>query len=150
MGRKNKYETHVKPRLGEIAEWIQLLTEDQIAKRLGISPRSFATYKTEHKDLQEALQKGTETLVEELKLTLKKKAKGFTYTERKITVRNVNGETIRTVEEYERYAQPDTGAIHLLLKNLDPDWRNDDLTTVDLKKQKLQLEKDKADQNIFE
>ena len=150
MGRKNKYETHVSPRLEEIAEWIQLMTEDQIARRLGISPRSFATYKTEHKELQEALQKGTESLVEDLKLTLKKKAKGFTYTERKITVRNVNGKKIRTVEEFERYAQPDTGAIHLLLKNLDGEWRQDDLTTVELKKQKLQLEKDKAEQNIYE
>ena len=150
MGRKNKYETHVSPRLEEIAEWIQLMTEDQIARRLGISPRSFATYKTEHKELQEALQKGTESLVEDLKLTLKKKAKGFTYTERKITVRNVNGKKIRTVEEFERYAQPDTGAIHLLLKNLDGEWRQDDLTTVELKKQKLQLEQDKAEQNIYE
>lgn len=145
MGRKNRYETFVQPRLAEIAEWVQLLTEDQIAKRLGVSPRSFATYKAKHEELQEALKKGAETLVEDLKLTLKKKAKGFEYKERKITVRNVDGKKVRIVEEYERYAQPDLGAIHLLLKNLDPDWRNDDQTTIDLKREKLELEKERAE-----
>ena len=44
MGRKNKYETHVKSRLADIAEMIQLLNEDQIAKQLGISRRSFENY----------------------------------------------------------------------------------------------------------
>lgn len=150
MGRKNKYESHVQPRLKEVSEWYQLLTEEQIARKLGVSPRSFDKYKAEHEELREALKHGKEELIEDLKMTLKKKAKGFKYTEKKKTIRSVGGENVTTIEEFERYAQPDTGALHLLLKNLDPDWRNDDLTTVDLKKQKLQLEKDKADQNIFE
>lgn len=150
MGRKNKYESHVQPRLKEVSEWYQLLTEEQIARKLGISPRSFDKYKAEHEELREALKHGKEELIEDLKMTLKKKAKGFEYTEKKKTIRNVGGETVTILEEFTRYAQPDTGAIHLLLKNLDSEWRQDDLTTVELKKQKLQLEKEKAEQNIFE
>lgn len=150
MGRKNKYESHVQPNLEKIADWIQILNEDQIAKRLGISQRSFEKYKKEHEELRDALKQGKETLVEELKMTLKKKAQGFTYKEKKRTIRETgDGKTI-VVEEFERYAQPDTGAIHLLLKNLDPDWRNDDLTTVEMKKQKLEIEEKKAEQNLFE
>ena len=150
MGRKNKYESHVQPRLKEVSEWYQLLTEEQIARKLGISPRSFDKYKAEHEELREALKHGKEELIEDLKMTLKKKAKGFEYTEKKKTIRNVGKETVTILEEFTRYAQPDTGAIHLLLKNLDGEWRQDDLTTVELKKQKLQLEQDKAEQNIYE
>ena len=78
-------------------------------------------------------------------MTLKKKAQGFKYKETKRTIRETGEGKVVTVEEFERYAQPDTGAIHLLLKNLDPEWRNDDQTTIDLKKEKLQLEKEKAE-----
>ena len=40
---------------------------------------------------------------------------------------------------------PDVAAIHLLLKNLDDDWRNDDRPTMRLKMQKLELEKTKIE-----
>jgi len=49
------------------------------------------------------------------------------------------------VEETEKYAAPDTGAIHLLLKNLDDNWRNDDKATMDMKREKLELDKQKAE-----
>ena len=74
MGRKSRYETHVQPRLDQIKEWYQLNTEDQIAKRLGISTASFQKYKREHAELREALREGREALVENLKMSLKKKA----------------------------------------------------------------------------
>ena len=147
MGRKNRYESHVQPNLEKIADWIQVLNEDQIARRLGISQRSFEKYKTEHEELREALKHGKEALAEELKVTLKKKAKGFYYKETKKIIRDTGEGKVVTIEEYERYAQPDTGAAHLLLKNLDPDWRNDDQTTIDLKREKLRLEKEKAENN---
>ena len=147
MGRKSKYETHVQPRLAEIAEWVHVLTERQIAGRLGIGYRTFETHKNEHPELREALQKGKETLVTDLKLTLKKKAQGFHYKETKKVIREVDGQKVTTYEEYERYSPPDLGAIHLLLKNYDPTWRNDDQTTIDMKKEKLQLEKDRAENN---
>lgn len=143
MGRKSRYETHVEPRLSEIKEWYQWLNEGQIAARLGINPSTFQKYKNDHPELREALMHGKEELVANLKITLKKKARGFYYTEKKTETftdedGNVTNEKI-TVSE--RYAPPDTGAIHLLLKNLDDSWRNDDAETMKLKQDRLELDK---------
>ena len=73
MGRKNLYETLVQPRLNEIPEMVGVMTEEQIAKRLGISRRSLEKYKQQHEELQEAIRGGREDLVIELKETLKRK-----------------------------------------------------------------------------
>lgn len=145
MGRRDLYDEMVRPRLGEITEWIGVTDEKTIAKKLGISARSFSKYKTEHEELRKALQKGRLALVEDLKISLKQKAKGFSYTERRITEKTEGDKESRVVEVFERYSPPDTGAIHLLLKNLDPTWRQDDRETMDLKARKLDLEEKKTD-----
>lgn len=145
MGRKRKYETNVLPYLKDITEWLQEMTEREIAHKLGIAVSSWENYKNEHPELMEALQKGRKTLADELKETLRMKAKGFHYTEKKKVVRQEGSKKIQVVEEYERYSIPDTAAIHLLLKNLDDAWRNDDAVTVEIKKQKMALEKEKAE-----
>lgn len=145
MGRKSRYQTHVEPFLNDIRKWYQLLNESEIAKKLGIGVTSFEKYKREHPELQEALREGRSELVEDLKLTLKKKAKGFNYTEREKIIQNVDGKTTTIIREREKYAPPDTGAIHLLLKNLDDTWRNDDKPTMDLRREKLEQEKKKAE-----
>lgn len=147
MGRKNKYDTHVRPYLKDISEWYEELDEGQIAKRLGIATSSFENYKNQYPELREALKKGKQELITDLKASLKKKAKGFFYEETKTSIREENGKTIKTVEKYKKYAQPDTGAIHLLLKNLDESWKNDDQTTIDLKKKQLDLNEKKIEQN---
>ena len=148
MGRKDKYETHIQPNLKKISEWKQTMTERQIAKRLGISVSSFEKYKTREPELVEALRGGNEALIEELKSILKKKARGFEYQEKKTTRKIENGKVVAvTVETYDRYALPDTGAIHLLLKNVDDTWRNDDKATQDLKKEQVEIAKMKAEEN---
>lgn len=143
MGRKCRYETHVLPHIEKVREWIQLLTEEQIAKRLGISQRSFQKYKNDHPELAQALKEGRQELVENLKMTLKKKAQGFYYEETKTVVKQEDGAEVKIIERYKKYAQPDTGAAHLLLKNLDDTWRNDDAATMALRREKLELEKQK-------
>lgn len=147
MGRKSRYETHVEPHLDDIRKWYQLLNEGEIARKLGIGVTSFEKYKREHPELREALREGRFELVEDLKLTLKKKAKGFSYTEKKRVIRDENGKKTTSVEETERYFPPDTGAIHLLLKNLDDNWRNDDGPTMALRREKLELDKKRAETN---
>ena len=137
-----KYFSVIVPEMDHIKEWAGLLTERQIAERLGINYKTFSRYKTEHPELQQVLIDGKKTLIETLKETLKRKALGFEYTERKVIQKG--GE--ETVEVYTKYAQPDTGAAHLLLKNLDPDWRNDDAETMKLKWAKHELDKSKADE----
>ena len=96
VGRKSRYETHVKPYLKDIQDWYELLNEEQIAKKLGISVASFENYKKRHPELKEVLQTGKELLVEELKNSLKKKAKGFYYEETKTSIRNENGKEVQS------------------------------------------------------
>ena len=145
MGRKSRYETHVKPFLSEIQEWYEDLTEAQIAERLGVSVASFENYKNRYPELRKVLQSGKRALIEDLKSSLKKKAKGFFYEETKTSIRQEGGRKVEVIEKYKRYAPPDTGAIHLLLKNFDETWRNDDRATLDLKREKLELDKQKAE-----
>lgn len=145
MGRKSVWESQIQPKLPLIKEMMQTYTEAQIAKRIGVSTTSFEKYKREKAELREALQSGKEGLIAELKETMKKKAKGFHYTETKKIIRKIGDKRFTTIEEYERYSPPDTGAIHLLLKNLDETWTNDDKPTMELKKQKIELDKQKAE-----
>ena len=147
MGRVNKYETHVKPRLNEIPKLYETLTEAQIAKELGVAVSSFEKYKTLYPELNEALKKGRKELIEDLKSSLKKKAKGYYYEEEKIIQRREGHQTTVVKETYKKYAQPDTGAIHLLLKNIDPNWHNDDAKTIEIKEKQLEIAKEKADAN---
>lgn len=147
MGRKDRYESHVRPKLNDIKKWITTMNEGQIAKKLGINQSTFTRYKAEHEELRAALIAGIEELRDELKDALKKKAKGFKYEETKTVVKDEGGKKTKYIEKYEKYAPPDTGAIHLLLKNIDPDWRNDDKATMDLKKQELELKKQKQEEN---
>lgn len=121
-GRKNKYFTHVKPHLDKISYYALTMTDEQIAKALGVGKSTFAKYKAEYVELQEALKNGRARLVAELKGTLIQKARGYHYTETK-TIKE-NGIVVRE-EIYSKYAQPDTGAAHLLLKNYDEEWSND-------------------------
>lgn len=149
---KSKYDSHVKPHLEKITKWTEDLTDEQIAARLKISRKSFIEYKKQHPELVEALEKGKKRLVVELKDTLKKKAKGFYYEEVKtVKIHNPDSdaepEWIEKIEINRKYAQPDTGAAHLLLKNLDPTWRNDDAETMKLKKQQLEIQKQKLEQD---
>ena len=143
MGRASLYETHVLPRLAEIVKWYADENEGTIIRRLGVSRSAWESYKRDHPELRECLRKGKQELVEELRDSLKKKAKGFRYRETKKTIREENGKITTTVEEFDRYSPPDTGAIHLLLKNLDDTWRNDDKATMDLRKEKLDVERGK-------
>lgn len=151
MGRKSRYETHVKPFLGEISKWYEDLTEEEIAtKKLGVAVSTFEKYKKEHPELKQALLDGRQNLVIDLKASLKRKAKGFYYTETKtVKVHDFENDidVIAKVETYKKYAQPDTGAAHLLLKNLDPSWHNDDAETLEIKKKQVELQKQKLEQD---
>ena len=142
-GRKNKYETHVEPNLKKIKKMYLSMTEAQIAQCLGVTPQSFINYKKQYPELAEVLKESKMELIGELKSTLKKKALGYTYTETKETHSDRNGKEVVTIT---KYAHPDTGAIHLLLKNLDPSWRNDDNPTYELKKKQVDIMKQRSEE----
>ena len=145
MGRRSKYETHVQPYLEDIRRWVIDLNEGQIAEKLGITQASFDKYKKENEELQKALVMGKQDLAIELKDTLRKKAKGFYYTETKTFIKKEGEKEVKTIEKNEKYAQPDTGAIHLLLKNIDPAWHNDDAITLEFKKMQQELDKERLE-----
>ena len=149
-GRKSKYETHVEPHLEHIRAWVVSMTEAQIAERLGISEQSLNTYKREHPELMEAIVQGRQDLTTGLKDALRKKAFGYTYTETKTVIRREGDKEIRYIEKYEKVAHPDTGAIHLLLKNIDDNWHNDDSRILELKEMELELRRTKMEQEEWQ
>ena len=53
------------------------------------------------------------------------------------------------MDTFKKYAVPDTGAIHLLLKNNDPEWHNDDKQTMELKKKQVELQERKIELDEF-
>lgn len=58
MGRPGKYETHVLPRLDEVADWCRNgATNAEIADRLGIAMSSFCEYQNKHAEFSEVLKK---------------------------------------------------------------------------------------------
>lgn len=138
-GRPNLYEKKIEPYLDKITEMALSMTEEQIAKSLGVAYSTFRKYKNEYIALNDALKKGRAELVMELKSTLIKKARGFNYEERKIIKKD--GVVVRE-EIYVRASTPDVGAIHLLLKNYDEDWANEPQALA-LKREELELQKEK-------
>lgn len=166
-GRKNKYFTHVQPRLPEIMEMCRTMTETQIAESLGVASSSFQYYKTLYPELVECLKKGRQNLVGELRGALIKKAKGYKYTETKVVTEDVKwpeelykalldagftpkeiemSRLIRT-EVYKREAAPDVAALNLALKNYDKDNWSNDPQTLELKKRELELREKQIENN---
>lgn len=149
-GRKNVYDEKIKPYLPQIHEWAQEKTEAQIAKILDVSKQTFCKYKAEHPELLDALKKSKSELVKTLYSTLIRKAEGFQYTESK-TIEERDPETgaltVTRKETYTRTALPDVAALNLLLKNYDRDnWANDP-QMIELRKQEIEIQRQKAEEN---
>ena len=138
MGRPDKYKTNVKPYLKEIKEMAMYMTEKQIAETLGVAYSSFRVYKKKHKDLVEALKKGRQELITDLRSILIKRAKGFTYEEKKVTKKN--GVIVKE-EIFTKASAPDVAAINLALKNYDADNWSNDPQAMKLKQEELELKK---------
>lgn len=136
--RASNYEKLVQPKLKEIAVMNQTMSERQIAFELGVSLTSFNEYKVLHEELRDALQRGRDELVRKVKESMVKSANGYYYTE---TDESEDGVT----NKRKRWAKPDVVAQHLLLKNYDPEWHNDDHETMELKKKQVEIAKQKAD-----
>ena len=137
-GRPKLYEKKVEPYLDEVTEMALTMTEEQIAKTLGVAWSTFRAYKQLYPALNVALKSGRAELVKELRSTMIKRAKGFAYQEKKQIVKD--GIVIQE-EVYTKAALPDVASMNLLLKNYDKDnWANDP-QTLELKKKELELQK---------
>ena len=66
---QSKYDTHVKDKLILVEGWARDgLTEEQIARNLGISYSTFKDYKNKHSALLTALKKGKEVVDYEVEM----------------------------------------------------------------------------------
>lgn len=149
---KSKYETHVEPRLAEIEQWARGgMHEDEMARNLGIGIRTWYTYKDRYEQFRQVLTHARANMVTDVKDALLRKALGFTYVEKKKTAKkDKNGENIVLLEEYTRYCPPSETAAAMLLRNYDPEWRDTDSATAELRKQAQELKKAIAETNNLE
>lgn len=149
-GRKDAYETKIKPRFDEIRSWlINGASDDNIIHNLGIAKCTYYKYLSEKTEFTDLIKNGRISIVAELRSALIKKAKGFDYTETKIIEREDpdTGEKVKTVETYNKKALPDVAAINLALKNYDPDnWSNDPQGDK-IKREELELKKQKLEKD---
>lgn len=132
-GRKNKYFTHVKPRLKDIEHWCRDgLTEEEICKRLGVSVSSFSEYKNKYPELLEVLKRGKEEADYAVEDALFKRAIGYQYEEvtyqlaERINPDTGEKETYMTeAKRVTKEVPPDVTAAIFWLKNRCPDkWRD--------------------------
>lgn len=104
------------------------LTEEQIAKNIGISIKTLYNWKEKELPILQAIKKGKEIVDYEVENALLKRAKGYRYKE--ITKEQVlnpitNQYELRVTKEVEKEVVPDTGAAMAWLKNRKPDkWRD--------------------------
>ena len=144
-GRKNKYDTHVKPHLAQIKEWASNATEKEIAKNLGIALSSFMDYKNKYPELQQAIKSGQQDLIMDLKSALVQSAKGCTLEEKTITKTLEDGSVMKITQ---KPVPINTGAAIFLLKNLDKDNWADNWHSVKQKEEELALKKMLAENQV--
>lgn len=132
---KGKYEKWLEPEnLLLLESWARNgLTDDQIAKNMGIRRETLYEWKKKYPNISNTLKKGKEVIDIEVENALLKKALGISKTVKKpIKIKEViyeNGRKLKEIEriEYadeEMYIPPETAAIIFWLKNRRSDiWR---------------------------
>lgn len=137
---KSKWETHVKDKLILVEGWARNgLTDEQIAKNLGISVDTFYRYKKEYSEFSEALKKGKEVIDFEVENKLLKRALGYEYEEvttERVPRKDEKGNAVTDIHGFPLYEMvttkkvkkevvPDTTAQIFWLKNRKPmEWRD--------------------------
>lgn len=143
VGRRSKYAESVQPKLLLIEAWARDgLTDEDIAKKLGIAHSTLSLYKNAYSDFSEALKRGKEVVDVEVENALYKKTQGYnvklkkTFKCKTIEYDSTTGRKIREIEELvdgvdEVHIPADTTAQIFWLKNRKPDaWRDKKETDV--------------------
>lgn len=127
---KGKYQEWLQPEgLLKLEAWARNgLTEEQIAKNMGISRSTLNKWKNEYSDISDTLKRGKDIVDIQVENALLKRALGYKYTETtKELVTNIKtGEQKLVVTKtVEKEVQPDTTAQIFWLKNRKPEaWRD--------------------------
>lgn len=125
---KAKWED-VKDKLTLVEGWARDgLTNEQIAKNLGIGKTTFYKMIKEHSELSEHLKKGKEIIDYEVENALLKRALGYKYEEKtyeSIYDKELDMHTERLTKRVTKQVAPDTTALIFWLKNRKPkQWRD--------------------------
>lgn len=104
---KSKWETHVKDKLILVEGWARDgLTDEQIAKNLGIGIRTLYEYKEKYPQFSQSLKKGKEVIDIEVENALLRRALGYRYTE---TAKEKNNKRQRTHSGKRNYKRSGSG-----------------------------------------
>ena len=117
---KRKYEYWLTPEgLIKLEGWARDgLTDDQIAKNIGINRDTLYRWKKAHSGISDALKRGKEVIDRQVENALLKRALGYTYDE-------VTFEGGVEVKRVRKQVVPDTTAQIFWLKNRKPEeWRD--------------------------
>lgn len=133
----------VKDRLSLVAKWARDgLTEEQIAKNLGIGVSILNEYKRKYPQIAEVLKKGKAPFIAEVENALAKRALGFEYEESKTYIRQEDGKEVRYTEKTKKYQPPDVAACSILLKNKDRGNWSDNPVKADMERELLEFRKE--------
>lgn len=151
-GRPNKYESHIKPFLKQIAEWKKNgATDEQVCEQLGVSKSVFYAAKVKYSEFSEVLKNSRENFVADLRGELARLAfKHSLETVKVYSKKDESGQTVTYKEKTSKEVDGDIAAIHLLLKNLDKDNWADNPQGLKIKQQELELKKLIAEANNFD
>jgi len=122
VGRPCKYETHVRPYLDKIYQWLKEgYTDYSICEQLGISQDSWTKYKEQYPDLSELYARAR---AERNRLVMNKMFQRATGEKVRLVKQKAtkDGEVIDLVEE--QYIPPDVNAADLYLRNNDPEYKS--------------------------
>lgn len=152
MGRPNKYESHIKPHLKQIAEWKKNgATDQQICEQLGVSMSVFYAAKAKYSEFSEILKNSREAFIADLRGELARLAfKHKLETVKVYSKTDESGQTVTYKEKTSKEVDGDIAAIHLLLKNLDKDNWADNPQGLKIKQQELELKKLIAEASNFD
>lgn len=110
------------------------LTKNELARKLGIAPKTLSLWESKYPEIEEALRQGREITDVRVENAILKKALGFETTEIKKVVKADGAEEITTIQ---KCVPPDVSAASVWLKNRCPErWRDkpqeeDSLSKVD-------------------
>lgn len=118
-GRKSKWDTHVKPRLEEIKQWVRDgFYEEDIIKKLGIASSTYYDYKNKYSELSEIIVDFRQEAVEKLEKSGLDIALGYEYQEEKMIIQlDENGNPTKRTKEIYKKKQPPNATVYMFLLN---------------------------------
>ncbi|MBS5595679.1 transposase [Peptostreptococcus sp.] len=121
---KGKYQEWLEPEgLLKLEGWARDgLTDEQIAKNMGVRTSTLYDWKKKYSEISESLKRGKEVVDRAVENALLKRALGYSYTE---TTKELVETKMIVTKEVVKEVQPDTTAQIFWLKNRRPDiWRD--------------------------